>query len=915
MADNKSSFISSDSNELNHNQSINDELVGHVKPELISQVTNIKIKQTLQNISNNKFEILNDTIQINKTTTTISQFGSSNISAMEMDEKRKNTATHAFLIKMAEAREWVNTFVPCATVIELLDNLPTGVYLAQIAKLCGHKCRVHERSIENFAYLEVENIYAFLQFAKNIGLSSNFLFETNDLREGKNLKQVIYCLHATAMLLKRKGIGPGIKKPTQSFTEEEMNMIDQHQTETIDAFDNLENELNKLDGIAQTTTNNYENQNIMLNTDERDSIKRDSISRIQSCIDTLLFLNAFRNILYNNKINLISLKKFIFLMPCDQPELIGTDIIEQFRCNFTLKTRIDNIYRNVRLLLSNQSILRGISNKSMQKTEDLSLFQKALYLFLIQYELIKNLITEKEEIPLELIYPDSVIGDYHFTKLISLFNLKYINENNDIILLVQQHFRNSKMFKELVNLFNSKEELPNINPVEIYKELYNLQIHDQKALIETAMGEEKVRKEINSRCEIFKDYLEKIITYFNNTNFPIYCNLFINKWEIFIEDIVLNSNNKKYAVLFKKIYNNTLDPNILDDFNDDIMFIFNKMSPLYEFITTYNIKVPNCLFKTEDDINSALIQHLEYADNLKFNFTYDTINMLVFILKKHKDRFKGVLRRMTEEVSVFNHKNETVNIVIDNSHMNYDDQNELYSGLSSIISETKKKLVLLIKNSKKRDIMSMLFSDKNINTDNIDSDETGCYSSDFTNVNISTRENLNNIKKSLIADLKFLESEGITFKRNKYNEILDMIAKDILKPENKDVELTGEIAELVYQQGEALMSNLMRLEEYYNSFIAKYTTGYSSSIRLFVNKDKLLNQELESAEIIINEIKPTFYQFEIISNNKPIVTDHLYLTDILKLKEEGNDKLEIGKVVKMDLKTILFLINSKYVVY
>ena len=104
MVDNKSSFISSDSNELNHNQSINDELVGHVKPKLISQVTNIKIKQTLQNISNNKFEILNDTIQINKTTTTISQFGSSNISAMEMDEKRKNTATHAFLVKMAEAR-------------------------------------------------------------------------------------------------------------------------------------------------------------------------------------------------------------------------------------------------------------------------------------------------------------------------------------------------------------------------------------------------------------------------------------------------------------------------------------------------------------------------------------------------------------------------------------------------------------------------------------------------------------------------------------------------------------------------------------------------------------------------------------------------------------------------------------------
>lgn len=909
MPDNKSSLISSKSNETNHDQ-LNNE-----KPESISQVTNIKIKQTLQNISSNKFEILNDTIQINTTTTTISQFGSSNISAIEMDEKRKNTATYAFLVKMAEAREWVNTFVPCASVVELLDNLPSGVYLAQIAKLCGHKCRVHERSIENFAYLEVENIYAFLQFAKNIGLSSNFLFETNDLREGKNLKQVIYCLHATAMLLKRKGIGPGIKKPTQSFTEEEINMIDKHQAEIIDAFDNLENELNKLDNGAQIATDNSENQNIVLNTTEKNLIKQDSVSRIQSCIDTLLFLNAFRNILYNNKINLISLKKFIFLMPCDQPELIGTDIIEQFRCNFTLKTRIDNIYRNVRLLLANQSSLRGISNKSIQKTEDLSLFQKVLYLFLIQYELIKNLIIEKEEIPLELIYPDSVIGDYHFTKLILLFNLKDINTNNDIISLVQQHFKNSKIFKELVDLFNSQEELPNINPVEIYKELYNLQIHDQKALIETAMGEEKVRKEINSRCEIFKKYLEKVITYFNNVNFPIYCNLFINKWEIFIEDIVLNSNNKKYAILFKKIYNNTLDMNALNDFDDSIMFIFDKMSPLYKFITTYNIKIPNYTFKTEDDINSALIQHLEYADNLKFNFTYDTINMIVFILKKHKERFKGRLRRMIEEVSVFNHKNETVNIVIDNSHMTYDNHNELYSGISSIISETKKKLVLLIKNSKKRDIMSMLFSNKNVDDNHVDSDEAGCYSSDFTNVNISTKENLNSIKKSLIADLKFLESEGITFKRNKYNEILDMIAKDILKPENKDVELTGEIAELVYQQGEALMSNLMRLEEYYNSFIAKYTTEYSSSITLPVNKDQLLNQDLESAEIIINEVKPTFYQFEIVSNNKSIVTDHLYLTDILRFKEEGNDKLEIGKVVKIDLESILFLINSKCVIY
>lgn len=84
-----------------------------------------------------------------------------------------------------------------ASIMELEKTIHDGVVLAKLAR------RINPSIIPNIIsgdeklkFLRSNNINAFLDAVKEVGLPSIFLFEFVDIYDGKNMPKVIYCIHA-----------------------------------------------------------------------------------------------------------------------------------------------------------------------------------------------------------------------------------------------------------------------------------------------------------------------------------------------------------------------------------------------------------------------------------------------------------------------------------------------------------------------------------------------------------------------------------------------------------------------------------------------------------------------------------------------------------------------------------------------
>ena len=822
--------------------------------------------------------------------------------ADEIDVMRKHSQSYSFLCKCVEAMEWINKFVPVNSLNEMIAELPSGVYLAKIAKACGFNCTVHEiKKSGSMSYFEVENIYSFIRFCNEIGLNKTFLFETNDLRDMKNLRQVIYCLHALALLLKRKGISDGIKKRSVELEEGEIERWDDCSDRM---FDELEDKLDETLQMNSSKAPSFED--LLQNTSEQSPSADNSISTedanvvvMKSLIETLLYNSSFKNILYGDKIHLQSLKKFIDLMPQDDPEMIESDIISQFRKNMLLKNRINEVYRNTRLILENQAVLRGVKIIKDEKINNIEDFSKILYLFMINYDAIINLISVDSSIPLDDIYPSSIVGDFHFCKII----LKLLDnkQNKKAQEIAQKHFKSSEYYKMLNDLIN-QSELPEMNPIEIYKKTYNMTVHNDEIAFEAALGEESVRKCIVENSKEVIKYFKKFNQFLRRTEMPVYCYLFDDKYDLFIKDVVESSRNKKYAAEI-----------------GGLLFNCKKQKEYFsgvlkELVMNFSSDFNDVVFTDSNEIHEKLLENLEYSDGLKINLSYEVINTIILLLKKNKDMFKGEINRLIKNLSLFQKMKNTSNkVLFDLSDLFSDTlSTSVDSTLTTIIREVKKKMVTLIKHTKKRNVMGMLYLRGGINTDDL------VYSSDGLDSDVSMFNCIQDLKRGLVNDLEFLEQQGITSRETKYSEILEMIAKDILKPENRDLELNDETAEMVEQRGDALKGNLERLENYFTA-LAKKMTKVGPKIQMRVDKhlirevvdENLLN--MSNLLLDVTNVGPTKFKFDIHLNGNILITDVLYLTDILRDIEDGLVAIEVGHQMKLDARDILQQINSSFI--
>lgn len=142
------------------------------------------------------------------------------LSTATIERTRKEIIAEEYLTHVGEALQWVEGVLQKDLgfgVVEFEEKLRDGVILARVAEAVGAKgcerifevgrpscvARSHSSSDVLFQnpklqWRHSDNIILFLQFTQSpeVGLPKNFIFETIDLYEKKNLPKVIFCIHS-----------------------------------------------------------------------------------------------------------------------------------------------------------------------------------------------------------------------------------------------------------------------------------------------------------------------------------------------------------------------------------------------------------------------------------------------------------------------------------------------------------------------------------------------------------------------------------------------------------------------------------------------------------------------------------------------------------------------------------------------
>jgi Ras GTPase-activating-like protein IQGAP2/3 len=134
------------------------------------------------------------------------------LSTATIERTRKEIIAEEYLTHVGEALQWVEGVLQkdlLFGVVEFEEKLRDGVVLARLAEGLGARGgRI--LTVRSFFLLPLtrqhpklqwrhsDNIIMFLKFIKSpeVGLPDNFIFETIDLYEKKNLPKVIFCIHS-----------------------------------------------------------------------------------------------------------------------------------------------------------------------------------------------------------------------------------------------------------------------------------------------------------------------------------------------------------------------------------------------------------------------------------------------------------------------------------------------------------------------------------------------------------------------------------------------------------------------------------------------------------------------------------------------------------------------------------------------
>lgn len=838
---------------------------------------------------------------------------SGTVSSFEvMDAKRATTVLQDFLVKLDQAREWV-----CAVTEEHYDismfkeELPKAELLARVVQRLdpGFVARIHSGPVRE--YKHVDNIMLFLNWLRKIKLRKHFFFETVDLYESKNIPKVIYCIHGLASFLSRRGMGEGIVvRDNIVFTYQETSLFSED-------INNIK--MQKFDDI----------QAILDSEEPRDQSSGDTWHRDDAAMrhfgKCLVWRRAFRELVYEGGASVGSIKKFIdFDLSNEQAtRTIGEqqhEIIQRFKENYEKEVEKDGILRTVRLLLENQAVLRQILVGPYPLANDYTGFKRALYMLMHNYGLFFNILSSGFELPLRVIFPDTAIGDFHFSNVI---RKNLFRDSDKLVRIARSHFVTSRTFKNLTEAFSSSQDF-DLNPVAV--SLY-LEQHSEggckRAMLDDAIGDEEVRKEILRRSHAIIGFVRSKYEYLVGIDLPYYVRFFVDSpvfYESFIEPAILCANNYVVAELFRFI--------LSDDggdvcsageqermylsgtrFERTTSFDLSDYSPLRDFLDQCrqdpsNYRAGLCQkHRIELDIDDHFMDCVSSRDVLQVEINIEEINNIIIVLKQNLELMSGEMRDVVADLALVRspHPSEykiemlsRVGDVVTDAPIHIDGKvsgmsplnavekyKEITASLSSPPEDAqllRERFVLrldnqfddhmeeddlamraLLRDLKYRVMLLITITDQ---TD-LDSilDRTTPSEIECIGKNGLDAMEIETIKKTVRNDIAFLEGRSIIKRSGGGNHILEMIANDVLMSKYRllkhEISLNAETSDALFQKGVRLNS--------YLQYLYRYVRDLSDA--LFVNKSRILfNPQVEpysrygTYKIALEDVRAQVYE-------------------------------------------------------
>uniref|UniRef100_A0A8C2ENF3 IQ motif containing GTPase activating protein 2 n=1 Tax=Cyprinus carpio TaxID=7962 RepID=A0A8C2ENF3_CYPCA len=158
------------------------------------------------------------------------------LSAEEMDERRRQNIAYEYLCHLEEAKQWIEACVgeQLPPTTELENGLRNGVYLGKLARFFAPQLvsekKIYDRDQSRYKhsglhFRHTDNTVQWLRAMESVGFPKIFYPETTDVYDRKNMPKVIYCIHALSLYLFKLGIAPQIQDllGKVDFTEEEIS--------------------------------------------------------------------------------------------------------------------------------------------------------------------------------------------------------------------------------------------------------------------------------------------------------------------------------------------------------------------------------------------------------------------------------------------------------------------------------------------------------------------------------------------------------------------------------------------------------------------------------------------------------------------------------------------------------------------
>lgn len=563
-------------------------------------------------------------------------------SSETMDAKRTTSTLRDFLMKLDQAREWICTVTKSSMDITTFkEELPKAELLGRVVQEFDPSFATKIYISETREFRHTDNIMLFINWCKKIKLRKHFLFETVDLYESKNIPRVIYCIHGLAQFLNKRGLGKGIvvKKDVVFSYAENSLFAEDLENISMQRFDEIQNRLDSEDSVEYIPKgdNNSNNSTVL-----------------RTFVKGFSWRASFLSLIYGIKpISVQSLRKFIDFDLNGETRInaisdLQSEIVDLFKQNGKKEEEKDELLYSIRLLHENIDKLRNIPISVYPLANDFKYLKKAIYRLIHDYKLCFEIINGGYELPLRTLFPDNFIGDFHFSKFLSL-NLKKNPEK--IIELARSHFISSKVFKSIVEAY-STNLIFDMNPISVRDYLVEKDIgRTRKTLIDEAIDSKAVRDEIQRRAQSIIGFITSKFNYLINTDLPYYIKIFIGEpffYSYFIEPAIYSSGNFIIAELMNYIFSSGDDSFVQerlcrDSANSTFIktnsFDFSDFSPLKEFLDSsriiFNKELEGIQLKVKD-VDDYFIQNASVGDLLQIETTVEEINNIALILKDNQ---------------------------------------------------------------------------------------------------------------------------------------------------------------------------------------------------------------------------------------------------------------------------------------